>query len=152
MLEQLGLPGKAVPAVPVHSQEVRKLLGLQVPHHLFPALFQGGQFVLAVRAVVQQGEQVILQQVGGREAHAAGIERFEDRVGVQLVTDGDDGEEQPVTEVFHQLGDACAGSITGYGFCSEAPGLGFQIVPDFAVEPLECLAQQVLGSAKASLA
>ena len=39
--------------------------------------------------LVEDGEKVVLEQVGGREAHAASIERLEDFVGVQLVCDRD---------------------------------------------------------------
>jgi hypothetical protein len=51
------------------------------------------EFVIRLGAGVKEGEQVVLEQIRGREADAAGVERFEHLVGIEFVGDGDDGEE-----------------------------------------------------------
>src|SRR5215471_15156691 len=60
-LEQIRLSYKALPAVPVYAQEVRKAVIAELTDNGFPALFQRMHLRLMPAAVMYHGEQVVFQ-------------------------------------------------------------------------------------------
>ena len=75
----------------------------------------------------EQRKQVILEQIGSRETHATGIERFKYLKGIQFVRHGNNRKEKPVHETVNH-GDKLLATV---GLCLE-PGLYMLLEPDKA--------------------
>ncbi len=70
-LEEFGLAREGSPTVPVYSQKVRGILGLQPPDHGLAPFLKGAQFVFILIATIKHREQIVFEQICRRQAHAA---------------------------------------------------------------------------------
>ena len=108
------------------AEQLRKPLLLNGVHERSPAALQ----CLQVGAGPDAREQVVLEQIRGSQLQAAGIERLEYGISIQLVVDGDQDEQQLPR---HGLGEeTCYGSavVPQFGQLVQTVAEGLQALPE----------------------